>query len=464
MTTQTSATKAGGLSALLASLSPKAPPPEPVVKQDFLSVILSVLTNRAPKADPGPAAQRPNEKPLLPPAGAGDDATADATAASLLLCLLAPPLPLPPQLPLLAKAAAHQSLPVPSAPRAQTAAQTKPAKTDAAEKEPALATHLSPADTAPEKKPAEAAAEKAPALAAQLSPANAAPEKKPAEAAAEKAPALAAQLSPANAAPEKKPTQPVTDRALPLPARPPPAEVAAAKSAPSSGTSVALRSQRMNYMSERDEIAGPTEQNLPGADLSAISGANAGGGSQDRAKSPLAFSWQETASEEVAVAVLSAKAAGQAAPSTEAAPSEPPVSAPLDRLEQMIFRQVVDFRQAGAQSLGVTLKVDAQTQLFLQLTTSNGQVRASVRCDRGSFSPPESQWAQLQQSLARQNVQLLPLDGALRPGFEQSPDNPQRHLASGSQNGPPAGAAVEPAQPRKQRGQNRSPKNWESWA
>lgn len=220
----------------------------------------------------------------------------------------------------------------------------------------------------------------------------------------------------------------------------------------------------MNYMSERDEIAGPTEQNLPCADLSAISGANAGGEPQDRSKSPLAFSWKETASEEVAVAVLSAKAAGQAAPSAEAAPAEAPVSAPLDRLEQMIFRQVVDFRQAGAQSLGVTLRVDAQTQLFLQLTTSNGQVRASVRCDRGSFSPPESQWAQLQQSLARQNVQLLPLDGALRPGFEQSPDNPQRHLASGSQNWPSAGAAVEPAQPRKQREQNRSRKNWESWA
>jgi hypothetical protein len=418
MTAQTPATKAGGLSALLASFSPKAAWPKPVVKQDFLSVILKALTHRAPKADAGTAAQPSSEKPSLPPGasadGAAADAIADAAATSLLLCLLAPPLPLPPQLPVLAKPTANKSTvsTVPSAPLAQSAAETKPAKTDAGEKPPALA----------------------------------------------------AQLAPADIGPEKKAAQPITGKALPLPAQPAPAKPAAAKAAPSSGTSVALSSERMNYMAQRDEIAGPTEQKLPSAAVSAINGANPGSGIAGGAKSPLTFSWHETPSEEVEIAVLSAEAAGPAAPPADAAPAAAPVTAPLDRLEQMIFREVVSFRQAGAQTLGVTLKVDAHTQLFLQLTSSNGQVQASVRCDRGSFSAPDTQWAQLEQSLARQNVQLLPLDGALRLGFEQSPDHSQRHFAAAIQNVPPAGAAVEPAQARKQNGQNRSRKNWESWA
>ena len=439
MTAQTPAAKAGGLSALLASLSPKAPQPEPVVKQDFLSLILNALNSPAPQADSGPAAPPSSQKPLPPPAAAGDGATADGIRASLLLCLLAPPLPLPPQLPFLAKSAAHKSpvpsLPsVPSAPGAQTAAPTNPAKTDTGQKPPALAAQSSPANAAPvPPKPLCASS-----LAAHSSPANAAPENKPAPAAAEKA--------------------------LPLPDRPFPAKPAAAKPAPSSGTSVALSSQRMNFMAQRDEIAGPTEQILPSTPVSGIGGANALDGPVGGAKSSIPFAWHQTASEEVGMVVLSSKPAGQTAPSAEAAPVPAPVSAPLDRLEQMIFRQVVDFRQTGAQSLGVTLKVDAQTQLFLQLTTSNGQVRASVRCDRGTFSAPDSQWAQLQQSLARQNVQLLPLDAGSRPALGPSPDNPQRHSDSASQNWPPAGAAVEPAQPRKHKGQNRSRKNWESWA
>jgi hypothetical protein len=378
-------------------------------------VILKALTSRAPKTDPGPAAQPSGKKPLLPPAAATDGAAGDATAAdaaaSLLLCLLAPPLPLPPQLPVLAKPAMHTSTApsVPSAPWAQSAVESKPANTDAADKPPALAART-------------------------------------------------------DAAPEKKAAQTSIEKALPLPAQPSAAKPAAAKPAPSSGTSVAISSQRMNYMAERDEIAGPTEQKLPSAALSAINGANPGSGPAGGAKSPLTFSWHESQSQEVEIAVLSAKAAGQAAPSTDAAPADAPVTAPLDRLEQMIFREAVAFRQAGAQTLGVTLKVDAHTQLFLQLTSSNGHVQALVRCDRGSFSAPDSQWAQLEQSLARQNVQLLPLDGALRLGFQQSPDNSQRHLASASQNVPPVGDAVEPAQPRKQKGQNRSRKNWESWA
>jgi hypothetical protein len=423
MTAQTPAAKAGGVSALLACLSPKAPLPEPLVQPDFLSVILNALTTRTGKPDAGAAAQPSNPKPSPPPAGATDTPAAEVAGASLLLALLAPPpLLLPPQLPPPAKPAAHKPLLPAGFPAPSTAAAPE-----------------APAQQSEDPKPAKSDA-------------------------GGKPPALAAQSSPTDTAPEEKSAKPVTEKATPLPARPPVTKPAAAKPPSSSGTSVAMSSQRMNYMAERNEFAGPTEQKLPSAAVSAACGANTGGAPDRGAKPSLAFSWHETPTEEVAIAALAAKAAGQAAPGPEAVPAATPAGGPLDRLEQMISGLAVTFRQADAQTLGVTLKVDAQTQLFLQLTTSNGQAQATVRCERGSFSADDSQWAQLQQSLARQNVQLLPLEGGSRPGFQQSPENPHRHLAATTGTWRPAGDAVQPAQPRKQREQNRPRKNWESWA
>ena len=75
----------------------------------------------------------------------------------------------------------------------------------------------------------------------------------------------------------------------------------------------------------------------------------------------------------------------------------------------MISREVTMVRQSGAQALAVTLKVDAHTSLFLQLTNHNGQIEASVRCEKGSAAGLDTHWGELQESLARQNVQLLPL-------------------------------------------------------
>jgi len=45
----------------------------------------------------------------------------------------------------------------------------------------------------------------------------------------------------------------------------------------------------------------------------------------------------------------------------------------------------------------------------LQLTNHNGQIEAAVRCEKGGAAALDSHWGELQESLARQNVQLLPL-------------------------------------------------------
>jgi hypothetical protein len=147
----------------------------------------------------------------------------------------------------------------------------------------------------------------------------------------------------------------------------------------------------------------------------------------------------------------------------EAAPAGVPVSASLDRLEQMISREAINVRQTSAQTLGVSLKLDSNTELFLQLTTQNGLVQASVRCDRGQFAPEDAQWAQLQQSLARQNVELLPMTGSSNLNFQQ-PSDKHPHPPAAREEWPAPGAPAQPAQPRKQKQQNRPPKNWESWA
>ena len=134
------------------------------------------------------------------------------------------------------------------------------------------------------------------------------------------------------------------------------------------------------------------------------------------------FTWQDAPSESLAIVDFSAKAAYQSASVAEPA-LEAPVRAagpaPMERLEQMVSREVLSIRQSGASTLGVALKLDANTQLFLQLTTTNGLTQASVRLDRGQFAPEDSQWAQLQQSLARQNVELLPMVGGSNLNFQE---------------------------------------------
>jgi hypothetical protein len=223
----------------------------------------------------------------------------------------------------------------------------------------------------------------------------------------------------------------------------------------------------MSLRPERNEIAGRSEQKLPLAAVSAVSSADAGGPSPDGgARTPLSLSWQEAPSEQLAIIDLSTKAGHAVTPMAETnveAPARVSGAAPLDRLEQMISREVMTVRQTGADTLGVALKLDSNTQLFLQLTTNNGLVQASVRLDRGQFAPEDSQWAQLQQSLARQNVELLPMTGSSSMNFQQSSGEHQRKFAN-REEWPSAEAAVPPAQERKQKEQNRPRKNWESWA
>jgi hypothetical protein len=182
----------------------------------------------------------------------------------------------------------------------------------------------------------------------------------------------------------------------------------------SSGTGVATNGQSMKFVGQMNEIAGSAVQELPpGSPLLFSTGADV---SAQAAKSvlPVDFSSSKDASFQWLATDAGAKASpsatttmGNAGGTNATAVATP---APLER---MIAREVTMVRQSGAQSLAVTLKVDAHTSLFLQLTNHNGQIEASVRCDKGDAGALGGHWGQLQESLARQNVQLQPLESKL---------------------------------------------------
>jgi hypothetical protein len=59
--------------------------------------------------------------------------------------------------------------------------------------------------------------------------------------------------------------------------------------------------------------------------------------------------------------------------------------------------------------MAVVLRPDANTELFLHLSRRDGQIEASVRCERGDFHQLNALWSQLQDALAQQKVRLNPL-------------------------------------------------------
>jgi hypothetical protein len=193
----------------------------------------------------------------------------------------------------------------------------------------------------------------------------------------------------------------------------------------------------MKSASQKNEIAGSATQKLPpdrqtaaaaaGAD-EAIPAARIHTTPDFSNAKESAAQWMilDPAAKEAAAPTLTANVADGSAPS----------SGRIDQVERMISREVVLVRQSGAEALAVSLKVDARTSLFLQLTNHRGRIEASVRCEAGDAGALGAHWGQLQESLARQNVQLLPLQDNSFPAnssFDAPAGSPKNF-----QDGPPA--------------------------
>jgi len=179
-----------------------------------------------------------------------------------------------------------------------------------------------------------------------------------------------------------------------------------------SGTPVATNEVRMKSAVNENEFAGSALQDLPSDGQIAPSAGGAGNADKGaKASQPIIIDFpadQETPARWMAVGITHAGAANPTM-TANAGSAGTPAAPALSQVERMISREVTMVRQSGAESLAVTLKVDSRTSLFLQLTNHNGQIEASVRCEKGGAGVLDSHWGELQESLARQNVQLLPL-------------------------------------------------------
>ena len=177
----------------------------------------------------------------------------------------------------------------------------------------------------------------------------------------------------------------------------------------------------------------------------------------------------DTAAKGAAAPTLTTNVAGGGVPSTGR----------IEQVERMITREVVMVRHFGAQALSVSLKVDARTSLFLQLTNHSGGIEASVRCEQGDARALGEHWGQLQDSLARQNVHLLPLEDKTLPANPQSgtPGETSKNFQDGAsaQQPPPHPPAPEAEKPSddamnaavgvtKSKSKGHHYHGWEKWA
>ena len=305
---------------------------------------------------------------------------------------------------------------------------------------------------------------------AEDSPANAAPAERgvpaPKAGPLSKLPppaALAASDKPAaqpSAAPDKPAPKPAVELDKAAQAPPIPRLEPALKAPPrQTGMAVALTEGRMKFATEQNEIAGSAAQKLPPVQpISPI--APKSGASDSRRKLSVDFSPGDNAIESLTFTSLNGKGGATASASEAAVAAHPAFSA--ERFEQLLTREVVSFKQTGVGEVGVSLKIDPQTQLFLQLTSRDGQTQAMLRCEKGDLPGLGSHWAQLQESLARQNVQLLPMSPSHDLSRQDARERqPQPRPQAEDQTNP---APSQPRAARAAKTRNQSRQGWETWA
>ncbi len=213
-------------------------------------------------------------------------------------------------------------------------------------------------------------------------------------------------------------------------------------SAPPNGTGSALDKSRMKFVAEKNEVAGRAGQKMPSAPASDDVVSDLEVKHVSAVASDLSNREKDSFDPSVTLDWTSKPAVFSAEPGAMSAVQSADNSAvQAERVAHLVNQQVIMVRQSGDNNLAVSLKLDAHTELSLQLSQHNGQIQASLRCERGNVEGLGQHWSDLQTSLAKQNVQLLPLEnnGSSRnstfnppstaandSSFQQSSQNPQR--------------------------------------
>ena len=245
------------------------------------------------------------------------------------------------------------------------------------------------------------------------------------------------------------------------------------------GTSAALDNQIMKFTGKQNETAGRTVQKLPRASsngsLSSDSGSSSSG-SLATTGSGRKTEW--TSLPGMADLTIQSATGELHDTSTLITGSAADSSASqVERVAHLVTQEAMTIRQSGAATLAVSLKLDHQTELFVQLTNHNGQIQASLRCERGSLAGLDGHWGQLQESLARQNVQLLPQEGRSSFGNQagtfsdagpkdsgQSSQNQRQQSTNLRAESSLSNQSANPTVSAKTKNKNSGRKGWESWA
>jgi hypothetical protein len=249
---------------------------------------------------------------------------------------------------------------------------------------------------------------------------------------------------------------------------------------PLDGTGTAGNNPQMKSTGQKNETAGRTVQKLPRAPSSGESAANSRSTPAREIVTAGSARKSEAGSLPSMIDITTPSATGNLGGGTvlDNSPNAPVASAQVERIAQLVTQEVVMVKLSGATSLAVSLKVDPQTELFVQLTSHNGQIQASLRCERGNFADLNSHWGQLQESLARQNVQLLPptdrnfsrnsagtpSDTPESGNFRQSSQNAQQQNRDLRTAAAPVQQSVKTAGSRRAKNKTSSGEGWESWA
>lgn len=240
------------------------------------------------------------------------------------------------------------------------------------------------------------------------------------------------------------------------------------------GTSAALDTQRMKSTGQKDENAGRAVQKLPhGPGLNGNSGdagARLAGGLGTTGSARKAEMSNFSSTMDLTTPTVTESTRGSS--DLNATGTADSNVSQVERVAKLVMQEVTSIRQSGATSLAVSLKVDPHTELFVQLSSHQGQIQASLRCERGSLAGLEGHWDQLRESLSRQNVQLQSPDERTfsRNGSALADSKNFEQPAQNQQNRGLAGDAPLPARPAKAAGartaknQTSSGQGWESWA
>ncbi|HET7625348.1 MAG TPA: hypothetical protein VFM25_08785 [Verrucomicrobiae bacterium] len=243
------------------------------------------------------------------------------------------------------------------------------------------------------------------------------------------------------------------------------------------GKAAAKQESPMKLADEQNEIAGSTVQNLPRLDARGEISFRPEGKSEMPGVSA-AERKEKTISENPIVALTEKVGTSVSGKEISAARvlSDGSAANAVERLSKLVGGEAVAFRRSGAEAVTISLKLDSRTEISLGLASHHGQVQALIHCERGDLAGAENHWGQLRESLARHNVELLPLQksdfsksawnfssGAgsrnFQPSGQQHGRDPQARFLS--EELPPAPRESGAFQKTKK---TQSARGWESWA